>query len=204
MRGATRVLMTLAAATLAAALGATSSLAVTATTWTVHPGGTSSGSISFLGVQDTKTGGSFACTSSHLSVSFKSGSGLPGSGLGSVTSLTATGCQLGGAITFSQFPYVLSASSYSSGTTTGRITGIHGKVFGAGCEFVVDGTSATADNGSIAVSYSNSTGKLKYGSRNLHFYNVSGCFGIVGSGDRLSLKFSHPYKLSPRQTITSP
>jgi hypothetical protein len=200
-------LLTIAAAALATTLGATSSLAVTTATWTVMPGGRSSGSSSSFVMKDTKTGGAFACSSSSLSATFKSGSGLPGSDLGSVTSISATRCDApaGYGFTFSDLPYVFSASSYSSGTTTGRITGIHAMGTGPGCTFVMDGTGATADNGHMVVTYSNSTGDVQFSSGgNLHFYDVSGCYGLLGSGDYANPDFTQPYKLSTKQTITSP
>ncbi len=37
---------------------------------------------------------------------------------------------------------------------------------------------------------------------NLHFYSVTGCFGIFNSGNRAT--FSATFTLSPKQTITSP
>jgi hypothetical protein len=194
----------MAAATLAATLGTASSLAVTATTWTVKPGGSFSGSAGLLEMIDTKTQSGFGCSPSSLAGTLKSGSGLAGSHLGSVTSMSATGCNTpaGNGLTFSHVPYVLSASSYSSGTTKGRIAGIHARGSGPGCVFVIDGTSATADNGYVKVTYSNSTGKLKPGPGNLHFYNVSGCFGLFHSGDPVTPVAT--YTLSPKQTITSP
>jgi hypothetical protein len=108
-------------------------------------------------------------------------------------------------LSFSHGPYTLSGSSYSSGTTTAKISGIHAAGTTAGCVFVIDGTSANADDGSIVITYSNSTGQLKFvAGGNLHFYHVSGCYGVIASGDPLTLQFSAPYKLSPKQTITSP
>lgn len=207
MHGRTRALLAIAAAILMPIVGAASSLAVTATTWTVKPGGDSSGSTKYFVMRDTKTGGGFACSSSSLSVRFKSGSGLSGSDLGLVTSISATNCNFpaGYGFTFSHLPYVFSATSYSSGTTTGKITGIHAKGTGTGCEFVMDGTSASADNGYVVVTYSNSSGKLKVNvGGNLHFYDVSGCYGLLGSGDRTNPEDTGPYGLSPKQTITSP
>jgi hypothetical protein len=206
MRAGTKVLTTIAAATaLAATLGSASSRAATATTWTVKPGGSFSGHSTFLVIFDPKTKGGFACSSSSLAGTLKSGSGLAGSGLGSVASFSASTCQepAANSFTFSGLPYVLSASSYAAGTTKGKIAGIHAKGLGPGCVFVVDGTSATADNGSAAFSYSNATGKLMLtAGGNLHFYQVSGCFGLFKSGDPLNPRAAFP--LSPRQTITSP
>lgn len=206
MRGRTIVLLTAAAASLAATLGTTPSVAVTAATWTVKPGGRFSGSYnrSFQMI-DSKTGAGEDCPSSSLSGKLKKGSGLTGSDLGSVISISDTDClpPAGEGITFSNLPYVLTASSYSSGTTTGRITGIHAAGTGTGCYFVIDGTSANADNGSIEVTYSNSTGKLKFSSGgNLHVYDVIGCYGFFKDGN--SVTPTDTFTLSPKQTITSP
>ncbi len=205
MRGRTRVSLAIAVVAVGTVFGATSSLALTATTWTVKPGGSSSGATT-LRMKDTKTGDGFAC-GSGLSVTFKSGSGLSGSNLGSVTSISAGSCDMpvGFGLTFSDLPYVFSADSYSAGTTTGRITGIHAMGSGVGCSFVIDGTGATADNGYTVVTYSNSTGKLQFeAGGNLHFYDVIGCYGLFGNGDHVNPQYSDPYKLSPQQTITSP
>jgi len=101
------------------------------------------------------------------------------------------------------FPWHLNAVSFSSGVTTGTITGIHATLTGPSCSAVVDGTGATANNGKVTVKYSNSTGKLTTtGAGNLHIYNVSGCAGLIGNGDGSSFKGS--YAISPKQTITSP
>jgi len=67
----------------------------------------------------------------------------------------------------------------------------------------VDGTGASANNGRVTAKYSNGTGKLTTtGAGNLHIYNVSGCSGLINSGDGSSFKGS--YAVSPKQTITSP
>ena len=69
---------------------------------------------------------------------------------------------------------------------------------------MIDGTSGTASDGAVKVSYTNSTGRLKLLSTggNLHFYNVMGCFGLINSGDAAAL--SATFTVSPRQAITSP
>lgn len=204
MRIWTSTLLTVTAAISMAALGATPLLAQTAGTWTVKPGGSFSGSGGLFTMIDTTTEGGFGCSPSGLSGTLKSGSGLAGSHLGSVTSMFATDCQEPAAygFTFSSFPYVLSGSSYSSGTTEGTIAGIHAKGIGVGCHFVVDGTSATADNGDVVFAYSNSTGQLKLSpGGNLHVYQVSGCYGLFHDGDYV--RFSDTFTLSSKQIITS-
>jgi hypothetical protein len=37
---------------------------------------------------------------------------------------------------------------------------------------------------------------------NLHIYNVSGCFGLINSGDTAT--FGGSYQITPKQVITSP
>ena len=55
----------------------------------------------------------------------------------------------------------------------------------------------------MTAKYSNGTGKLSTtGAGNLHIYNVSGCSGLINSGDGSSFKGS--YAVSPKQNITSP
>ena len=101
------------------------------------------------------------------------------------------------------FPWHLNAKSFKNGVTTGTITGIHATLTGPSCSAVVDGTGATANNGTVTATYTNSTGKLATtGAGNLHVYNVSGCAGLINSGDITSFKGS--YTVSPKQTITSP
>jgi hypothetical protein len=92
----------------------------------------------------------------------------------------------------------------ATGVTTGTITGMHIMLSGTTipCSAVIDGTSASADNGKVRVTYRNSTGKLTVlttGAK-LVFYN-STCGGIA-SGDRATLSAS--YVVTPKQTITSP
>src|SRR6266568_3728599 len=152
-----RLLLAVPAAALAAALGVTSAL--TATTWTVTPGGKITAKSGKVLLRDTKTGSEVSCTS--------------------FTFGTCTG-PLGTTFTLknSHLPYSLNAVSYNSGTgtTTAKITGIHGVITGPSCSWSVDGTGATKDNGTITVTYVNSTHKLKFltSGGNLHIYRVIG------------------------------
>ena len=101
-------------------------------------------------------------------------------------------------------PWKLNASSFKSGVTTGTITGIHATLSGPACTATVDGTGASANNGKVKVTYTNSTGKLKVlaSGGNLHVYNVSGCAGQINNKDATT--FTGTYTVSPKQTITSP
>ena len=199
--------VTAGAAALAIGFGAATSFAATAATWSVSPGGTISGTAGTTTVKDTTSGTSASCTSSNLSGSLKSGHGLAGAGLGTVTSVAFNNCSVAGqTLSISSGPVVwaLNASSYASGVTHGTISKIHISVSSSICSFVIDGTGASAKNGKVKITYSNSTHKLKIlpAGGNLHVYNVSGCFGLISNGDAGSI--SSAYAISPAQRITSP
>ena len=192
------------------ALSAGSALASTdAATWTATPGGTITAKAGTTTLKDTKSGSVLTCTSSSGKGSVKKGSGLSGAGLGSITALSFSNCTGPLSLTFTvkttHFPWKLNANSYnaSKGVTTGTITGIHATLTGPSCSAVVDGTSATANNGEVTATYTNGTGKLATtGAGNLHIYNVKGCAGLISSGDGSS--FNGSYTVSPKQKITSP
>lgn len=190
----------------ASAAGAATSTRVAAT-WTVKPGGAITGKAGTTTLKDTKTGSVLTCTSSSAKGTVKTGSGLSGTGIASITGLTFSNCTgplgLQFMVKTTHLPWKLNAKSYSGGVTTGTITGIHAILTGPSCSAVVDGTGASANNGSVTAKYSNSTGKLTTtGAGNLHIYNVKGCAGLIGSGDGSS--FNGSYAISPKQTITSP
>jgi hypothetical protein len=203
----TAVLLSSGAAALAVALGASTALAADAT-WSVSPGG----SFSFSGsgqVKDATTGTIAKCTSIKLSGTLKSGHGLSGSGLGSITTASFTGCTIATvAITVAThgLPWKENATSYNAttGVTTGNISGIDLVATAPGCSATLDGTAAGANNGKTKITYTNSTGKIKLlgSGGNLHSYAVSGCFGLVNNGDVQQASGSGT--VTPKQTITSP
>ena len=201
---ARRILLTAAAAPLALGLAAGSAAAATA--WTVRPGGPVTGHAGQTALTDTTTGNAaIICASSTARGTLRSGSGLPGTGLGSLTAASFSGGCF--TLTASHFPWKVHARSYTSGTgtTTGTITGIHLAFTDPGfCDFAADGTSATAGNGAVHFSYANATSKLRIlrtGS-NLHIYHVKGCGGVFHDGDAAVL--SSTYVITPAQAITSP
>lgn len=200
-------------AALAGVLGLSAGSAIAATnarvaaTWTVKPGGAITAKAGTTKLHDKNTNQTLQCTSSSGKGSAKHGSGLSGTGIASITALSFSHCTGPLGLTFAvkttHFPWHLNAASFSSGVTTGTITGIHATLTGVGCSAVVDGTGASANNGKVTAKYSNGTGKLTTtGAGNLHIYNVSGCAGLIHSGDASSFKGS--YTISPKQTITSP
>jgi hypothetical protein len=202
---------------LGAGWGAASSQAASvpaaARTWTVTPGGATTAASGTLGknattVSDVSTGADFQCAAGKLSGTITPGSGRPGAGLWPLAKVAITGCS-GPAgpsftVTAGHLPWSLNAVSYSgaTGVTKGTLTGIHLAVSGTSCSFTLDGTSATANNGSEQFSYTNSTGVLdliKAGS-GLRVYGVDGCFGLFKDGDTAAL--TGRYTVTPRQTIT--
>jgi hypothetical protein len=200
-----------AAAAAVACLATSPALAgptVAAASWTVTPGGAVTGAAGTTTLADSTTGTSLSCSSSSATGTLVSGSGQA-SPLGSITGITFNNCTGPLGISFSASvtgPFPLNGKSYNAttGVTTGSITNIHGALSGPLCSASVDGTSATANNGTVKARYKNSSHKLTVLTTGgtLHIYNVSGCFGLINSGD--SATFSGVYVISPNQTITSP
>lgn len=200
------------ASVLWAALAMPAALASTATTWTVKPGGAVTATSGLVTLKDATTDNFVTCLSSDIKATLKSGTGLPGTGIGSISSFTFAKCSgpLGIQYTFtlSHSPFKFNATSYNSGTgtTTATIAGIHGKFAGPSCSYVLDGTGATEDNGTLVVTYVNSTHKLKFLTTggDLHVYKLIGCGGLgeIHNHDRLTI--SATGTVTPSQTITSP
>jgi hypothetical protein len=198
-------LMTLAAAGLAIGLSTTSAFATTAATWSVSPGGSTSGKAGTTTVKDTTSGLTVTCTSSTFTGSLKSGTGLAGAGIGTVTSLDFNNCSVDGetlSLSSGTVAWAVNAVSYKKGVTSGTVTGIHFSISSSICSAVIDGTSGSADNGMVKISYTNKTGvfKILAAGDDLHVYDVSGCLGLISDGD--SGTISGSYKVTPKQTIT--
>jgi hypothetical protein len=193
----------------ALAVGATAGVALAvAITFSISPGGKITAAAGTTTLKDTKTGSVLTCTSSASSATLKSGHGISGTSLGSITNLTFSNCvgplMLHFTVTNSGFPWTLSGSSYKSGVTTGNISKIKSSLVGGPCSLTVGGATATS-TGKVKVTYTNSTGKLAVQTTggNLHTWNVSsGCAGLINSGD--PAVFSGSYTVTPKQTITSP
>lgn len=201
-----RPLVAGSAAVLAATLGATTAFA--ATTWTIKPGGAITASAPSASFRDTTTRSNQTCESMTASATLKSGSGLPGSGAGSIPAFAFNHCTgpLGEtlSLTATELPWHVNLSSDSGGVVTGSISHIQIKLMFPGCTAVIGGTSATASDGHVKFHYSDSTGHLTTLTTggNLHFYNVRGCAGLFNTGDPMTI--SANFTLSPRQAITSP
>ena len=179
---------------LTVSLGAASSVATTARTWTVQPGGSVTGKASKPALKDTATGTVVTCQAMTTAGTAKSGTGLTNP-LGKVTSVTFTNCTGPGSVALTvtasaskAHPWKLDALTYSKGVTHGKLTGITGSLSGSGCTATVAGTKSTTP-GTVNGTYSNSTHILKASGGNLHIWNVSsGCLGLAQDGDPATLK----------------
>ncbi len=203
-----RVLFTGVATAVAVGASAGVALAV-AITFTITPGGAITAKAGVTKLTDTNTGSVLTCASSTSSGTLGKGSGISGASLGTITKLSFTKCTGPLGLTFtvanSGFPWKLSGTSYNAGTgtTTGFINGIKSTLNGPGCTATVGGTTA-GSAGKVKVTYKNSTGKLTVlaAGGNLHVFNVSGCAGLINSGD--ATQFTGVYTVTPKQKITSP
>lgn len=203
--------LTTGSVALALSLAATvPSAAATTTTWTVKPGGNLM-ALGSVKMKDTSTGSIVTCRSVTLTTVLKSGSGLPGVGIGSVSRSTFAKCALtigGMTWTVNGLPWDINALSFDSanGVTSGSLAGIHlsGNPNFVYCMLTVDGKAAHSDDGQVRFTYTNSTGKLSFvpTGGNLHFYSVSGCLGLFNSGDPAVM--TGTLTVSPKQEVTSP
>ncbi len=215
----------LAAGALALAVGASTlpavaSASTSAATWTVTPGGQYRAQVrndNFWGILDVRTNTELQCTVNasawSMRLRFKKGTGLSDP-IGWVRSLSfPRPCFPGGmgpvTLSAAGTPWGINARSYDSAgqVTSGRLTHIHLALSGPHCSAVLDGTSATANDGTAPFDYSNelpNTLQTAYGpgTGNLHAYQVSGCRQMLHSGDLVRLFFG--YDLNRALTVTSP
>lgn len=199
--------VTAAAAVLVAALGVTTAPAAAA--WTVRPGGPVSLTSRQLVVRDITTASRLSCAPARFSGRLKSGGGLSGTGIGAVTSGGSTDCNgplgLPFILTATGLPWHANVTSYNAatGVVTGKLSHIQAKLAGPSCRAVIDGTSGTASDGIVRFSYTNSTATLSAlpNGGNLHFYNLSGCAGLLTGGGPVTI--SGKLSVSPKQAITS-
>lgn len=207
----------LGATLLASVLAATPSLATTTTTWSVTPGGNFSGDSSSVTFKDTNTGVVITCSSSSISGKLRSGSGLSGTHIASITAFSfggSTSCVGPAGLNYTwtfgyDFPYYLNANSYdaASGETTAHVTGLVAALAGSGCNLTLWGTTSTTP-GKVKSEYINSTHKLKIitSGSTLHVYRVGGgcvAAGILwNNGDPVTI--SGTYTIIPGQDITGP
>lgn len=183
---------------LSVGLGATPVVAATAT-WTVTPGGNfytnQPGQSVYL--TDVSTGTLFRCDSGFsVSGQFKSGSGLTNP-IGTVKAATAPVlCGAGGNkqfyVAFGNLPWGIRAMRYdaTAGQTFGQFTKVDATLSAPAsdpaCSGVIDGTAPGASDGAMGFRYLNDGAfHTRSAGTSLHFYNVSGCSGIINSGDSI-------------------
>ena len=183
--------------------------ALAATTWTVKPGGAVTAKAGTTTVNDTTAGLTVTCTSSTIKGTLKSGSGLAGKGLGALSSLAFGGCTADGVTLSVTIKAKMSLNGVSfnktKNTASMTISGIHGKLSISNpisCSAVINGTSATANNGTVTATFSNKTNTLKVLSTGstLHLYHDT-C-PVTANNDLVN--FTAAYKFAPKTTITSP
>jgi len=174
-----------------------------ASTVVVTGGGAVAGTASGAGLPvltDTKTGTTLKCTSASIHGTIPNGTFSSLLDIGQITSVTFGGCTVGGVFSFgvtAEFPsntpppvtndgnWDFNATGLTSGgVTPGNLTQISADISGTGCTADVDGTSADSNTGSLTGTYNNTSGALKANaSAGLTIYAVSGCGGLIGSGD---------------------
>jgi hypothetical protein len=180
-----------------------------ASTWTVAPGGPFAGNaVTTTTLTDNGVPTTVSCTNSVVKGALVSGNVPTGTHLGKIIAASFQNCTVGTTtftVTSTHTPWWLNAASYANPITTGHLVGIHLTLTHAPCSAVVDGTSATADNGTVKIKYSNSSQTLKVLSAggNLHIYSVStGCGSLFVSGDTVG--YTATYAITPHQIIKSP
>jgi hypothetical protein len=215
----------LAAGALALAVGtgplpAVASARTGAATWTVTPGGSYRAQVrsdNIWELLDVRTGQQLSCTVNasawSMRLRFRKGSGLSDP-IGWAGSLSfPKPCFPGGmgpvTLSADSLPWGINALSYdpASQVTSGRLTHLHLALSGPHCAAVLDGSSATAGDGTAPFAYNNGpAGTLQTayrpGSGDLHAYQVTGCRGLLHSGDLVRLFFG--YDLNRALTVTSP
>jgi hypothetical protein len=198
MHRITRTVIT-AAALGGAALGLTvaPSSAAAQATWTVTPGG------SFTAHADNPAvvtdSGTHYCTSADGTGSVKSGSGLSGTGIGQINSLSFADCRASGmsiTITTSGLPYAINVTGVNAtnpNRVNGEVVGVRAHVSGFGCRADFTGT--------VRGYFDNTDGTLVADgtSRDLVASNAS-CLGLINNGDTAAIKAV--IKLNPAQKIT--
>ena len=141
--------------------------ALAATTFTISPGGAWSGSGSGGGIRDAVSNQVTHCSSSAVAGSFKSGKGLSGTGIGTLTNIALTGCQVHGvAVTITVHTSAANPAPMSltgefpagSATFTGQATNVSLTLDDAnGCHAVVGAKTINGGGPGVAGFTYNST-----------------------------------------------
>lgn len=210
-----------ASAAAASLLTIAGNVAAATATWTVTPGGSFasfSGSGHNQRFIDISTSATILCPDLQISGRFKSGTGLANP-VGTITSVGSNfaagqpyGCTVSGSagtvdimVTFS--PAKIRAVRYdaSQNLTYGALAGIHAAFSSPTCSGIIDGTSATAGNGLVRFKYQDNIGFLLtlFAGHSLHLFNVSGCGGLINSGDALAFRAGFALGTAKGDHVTS-
>jgi hypothetical protein len=220
------ILISGGAAVLAIGLTTTTALAATGSghggqpgasgsaSWSVSPMNTVEGgdSVGQTVLADSTTGGKIKCTSESAGYDIKGGMDLTGTVTGKLAGVTMQfgGCALpdGTAVTVTEsnewaMTGVRFDPSTNLGVTTGRWRGVDISFSSSTCSGVLDGSAAGANDGILTYEFYNNPHWLivrTYGG-DLHAYNVTGCTGIFGNGDPVTM---HTISTGTDIVITSP
>ncbi|GAA2311763.1 hypothetical protein OKJ48_05790 [Streptomyces kunmingensis] len=189
----------IAAASLGAAIGlsVSSASATSLATWTVTGGGayTANATNPTLTVPLAQ----LKCASSTASGTIKNGTGLSGTAIGNISSISFATCKVAGItfnVTASGLPWSINAVS-TSGTdhVNGTITGINATITGPGCN--------AKFAGSVNGWYQNSTHTLHVtGGGTLAAQAGASCLGLINAGNHAD--FVGDYILNTSPVITTP
>jgi hypothetical protein len=189
-----------ATATVAAVVALGAGVALAAPTFTVTNGGTNLpatqvGSSTLVDGSSTLT-----CTGGTGKVTAANGTGLSGTGLATLSSVTFSGCTGPFSITFTVTPvgtWSLNAANSAGGTTTGTITNVDAKLSGTLCTAEVTGT--------VDASYVNSTGTLTVSpDGSLLTVKSASCLGVLNKGDVVKYNGKDKLNNTPYISISSP
>jgi hypothetical protein len=196
----------------AAAVIALSAQAAFASTWTISPAGSFTGSLNSgttTVLKDTNTGITLSCTIATAKGSVpKAGSGLSGTGIATISSTTfgtsTTPCTgpLGSTITAVSLnaPWKLNAVSYKAsvdgGQTTGTITAA-GTGVGAKISGVIGGVSCTATVGGTKAAPAKANGLYDNGSHLLAVTSVTGLKVLTSNCPTLTVGNGTTFTTSP-------
>lgn len=191
----------IATAALASALGLSisSASAGALATYTVTPGGAYVANAT--NPKMTVGSATLTCASSQAKGTLKSGSGLAGAKIGTITSLSFSTCSVAG-IPFTvtttataTTPFYINATGTTANHIDGNISGISATITGTGCNATFAGTT----NGW----YENTTKTLHVtGGGSLAAQPGASCLGLFTAGSPAN--FVANYVMTAQQTITSP
>lgn len=214
MRKIVRNALTATAAVAATAALTTVPASAAPATWTVTPGGNITGANTQpLRALNTDKGVAAVCPVSTAAGTLKSGPGLDGNGIASLTSVAATGCVTTGGlatvITPTGTPWTFNALNYDgSDVVEGELTGVQATaVIGNPAQCTVTVGAPGGGGATITGTYTNSTDRLAVSGSNLVVLTATGagCGSLASPGDSITLGGEYGLTgANADQTITSP